>query len=100
MPRVIWKYSCEEWFIFLEKLLIFWYYKRDEGAGARDATPKGRCPVHPAPGFVYGGRKVTGVLPGLQNLCGAGKAVPGGFDSHMSPPEIKKASDQKEDDAK
>ncbi len=34
----------------------------------------------------YGGRRVTGVLPGLQNQCGAWY-VPGGFDSHMSPPK-------------
>ena len=33
----------------------------------------------------YGGRRVTGVLPGLQNQCGAWY-VPGGFDSHMFPP--------------
>lgn len=32
---------------------------------------------------------MTGALPGLQNLCGARKGVPGGFDSHMSPPERK-----------
>ena len=31
----------------------------------------------------YGGRRVTGVLPGLQNQCGAWY-VPGGFDSHVS----------------
>ena len=34
----------------------------------------------------YGGRRVTGVLPGLQNQCGAWY-VPGGFDSHMPPPK-------------
>ena len=37
----------------------------------------------------YGGRRVTGVLPGLQNQCGAWY-VPGGFDSHMSPPKERK----------
>ena len=37
----------------------------------------------------YGGRRVTGVLPGLQNQCGTWY-VPGGFDSHMSPPKERK----------
>ena len=34
----------------------------------------------------YGGRRVAGVLPGLQNQCGAWY-VPGGFDSYMPPPK-------------
>ena len=46
----------------------------------------------------YGGRRVTGVLPGLQNQCGAWY-VPGGFDSHMSPPKRKEKEYGYESDA-
>ena len=39
-------------------------------------------------GTSHGGRRVTGVLRGLQNRCLAQKAMDG-FDSHLPPPQGK-----------